>query len=113
MLPIRFTCRRSGRSAFTLIELLVVIAIIAVLIGLLLPAFQKIPQAAARVQCQNNLHQLVLALHNSPDTYGKFPPLYGPYGDSNQANDMDTWMFHLLVFHEQDNFYKTWLKHSV
>src|SRR5437868_3684186 len=105
-----WTAPRVGRraTAFTLIELLVVIAIIAILIGLLLPAVQKVREAAARAKCENNLKQLAIACHSYQDVSGGLPPggtFRGVATDRNDRNFGPNWIVYLLPYVEQGPLY--------
>jgi prepilin-type N-terminal cleavage/methylation domain-containing protein len=108
------TLSRRPRRGFTLTELLVVIAIVAVLIGLLVPAVQRVRDAAARAECQSNLHQLIVAVHNFQNTKGHLPVYFGIdstlYNDSTPGNDpsqpFGSWFLHLMPFVEQEALYR-------
>jgi len=106
-----FIRKRLRVLGFTLIELLVVIAIIAVLVGLLVPAVQKVREAANRMTCSNNIKQIGLGLHNYHSTHGKFPPMSryqakpGTTATGEQAEKGTLWVY-ILPFIEQDNIFK-------
>src|SRR5271156_6561058 len=100
------------RGAYTLIELLVVIAIIAILIGLLVPAVQKVREAAARLQCQNNLHQLATAMHDFHDANKKLPPGMSPgtiSGSTDEYCCWGTWMVPILPYIEQGSAFHIYI----
>jgi prepilin-type N-terminal cleavage/methylation domain-containing protein len=97
----RMACGKRRRDGFTLLELLVVLAIIGVLVGLLLPAVQKVRESAARLRCANNLRQLGLALHAYNSDYGRLPP--------SRLSDLHaTWAVLILPYLEQDNLFRQW-----
>jgi prepilin-type N-terminal cleavage/methylation domain-containing protein len=100
---------RRNHRGFTLIELLVVIAIIAILIGLLLPAVQKVRESAAQTKCRNQLHQLAIAAHNCHDTAGRLPPAQGwfPTAKPSGGGGWGTHFYHILPYIEQGPLYSS------
>jgi len=103
--------KRRKLSGFTLVELLVVIAIIGILVALLLPAIQAAREAARRTECNNNLKQIGLALHNYHDTYRKFPPGYFTTITSSSNPQRYCWMQTILPFVEQASLFDQFQTH--
>jgi prepilin-type N-terminal cleavage/methylation domain-containing protein len=97
---------RTRRAGFTLIELLVVIAIIAVLIGLLVPAVQAVRESANRARCQNNLHQLAIAVHNFHSDHGTMPCYFGAMPAGSNNSPYGGWFAHLLPYVEENAVYQ-------
>jgi prepilin-type N-terminal cleavage/methylation domain-containing protein len=97
--------RPINRRGFTLVELLVVIAIIGILVALLLPAVQAARESARRTQCQNNMKQLVTAMHVYHDAYNRFPPGHTGWGTTTQTNYQHSWMTLILPFVEEQALY--------
>jgi prepilin-type N-terminal cleavage/methylation domain-containing protein len=102
-------CRTIPRKGFSLVELVVVMIITALSLGTLVPALNQVRGAGERVQCQNNLRQLAIGMHNINDAYKQLPPIAGPFPQNNNKS-YGTLFFYLLPFIEQDNLYKASFK---